>query len=139
MANELKFDGQYGGLGICASRADSNDTTFSTSPTTLTATFPTVGGQQPPVSRGKVYVEAKSLAGTVVVGSVVLQVSDGTNLEYVGVVPAPTGAVAGQGFSYVAEFYTALAKVTNVVSVQAIIALGTAASTTGRLRALGGP
>lgn len=139
MANELKFDGQYGGLGICASRADSNDTTFTTSPTTLTATFPTVGGQQPPVSRGKIYVEAKALAGTVTVGAVALVLTDGTNSEYCGSTAAPAAAVAGQGFSYVMEFYSALAKITNVVSVQAIIALGVAASTTGRLRALGGP
>jgi hypothetical protein len=139
MANELKFDGQYGGLGIASQRADSNDTTFTTSPTTLTATFPLVGGQQPPVSRGKIYIEAKALVATVTIGAVSVQVSDGTNLEYVGNAAAPAAATAGQGFSYVLEFYTSLAKVTNVVSVQAILALGVAGSTTGRLRALGGP
>jgi hypothetical protein len=139
MANELKFDGQYGGLGIASQRADSNDTVFTTSPTTLTATFPLVGGQQPPVSRGKIYIEAKALVATVTIGAVSVQVSDGTNLEYVGNAAAPAAATAGQGFSYVLEFYTSLAKVTNVVSVQAILALGVAGSTTGRLRALGGP
>lgn len=139
MAFETQFDGQYGGLGITPSVADSGDVTFSASPATITATFALVGGQQPSVVRGKLYFETKSLNVAAVLGALSLSVSDGTNVEYLAPYVAPASAVAGQGSNYVQEFYCALAKVTNIVSCSA--ALVTTANNNGvaHLRVLGGP
>ena len=72
-------------------------------------------------------------------GAVSLAVSDGTNSEYLNGIaglPAPT---AGQGLNAVVEFFCALAKCTNVVSVSASIVTTGNNNGTARLRVLGGP
>lgn len=140
MANETKFDGQYGGLGIASVIADSGDTAFSASPATVVATIPLRGGIQPLVARGKAYIELKGLNAATIVGAIDLLASDGTNTETVQSLGAPAAAVAGRGSSDVVEFYSALANITNIVSLQArIAASGTTVAGTARLRVLGGP
>ena len=139
MAFETLFDGQYGGLGITPSTADTGDTTFTTTPVTITATFALVGGIQPTVVRGKLYLETKSLNAAAVLGGVSLSVSDGTHVEYLAPYVAPPSAVAGQGSNYVQEFYCALAACTNIVSVSAAIITTTNNNGVAHLRVLGGP
>lgn len=137
MPNELQFDGQYGGLGIPASIADTGDTTLSGTVTSLTATFPQVAGQQPSVARGKLFFEVKNMT-TGNVGQIDFYCSDGTRSEWLGSTPAPTTGVAGRGMCFVLEFFCAMASVTNIVSVVAQIG-GALTAGTGRLRVLGGP
>jgi hypothetical protein len=139
MANETKVDGQYGGLGIASVIADSGDVVFSASPAVITATFPAVGGIQPTVARGKIYLEVKALNVAAVLGAVDLSVSDGTNIEGLDGFSAPVAAVAGQGFNAVQEFFCALAKCTNVVSVIARVVTTANTNGTARLRVLAGP
>lgn len=142
MPNELQFDGQYGGLGIPASVADSGDVTLSGTVTQALAAFPMVAGQQPSVSRGKLYFELKNLAGGAAVGAIDILGSDtatgGGNQVWLAHIPAPAAAINGTGVSYVVEFFDALAKLTNIVSVAAMIGGGLTAGT-ARLRVLGGP
>ena len=139
MANETQFDGQYNGLGLAASVADSGDQVFSASPATVTATFAQVAGQQPQVTRGKIYVEVKGLNAAAVLGAIDITASDGTNVEYLDAVGAPASAVAGRGMSNVIEFFTARSLLTNVVSISARIVTTTNNNGTARLRVLGGP
>lgn len=139
MAFETQFDGQYAGLGITPSIADSTDTTITASVQAVTATFATVGGVQPTVVRGKMFVELKSLNVAAVLGAIELDASDGTNTETIGTIAAPNNAVAGQGGCFVIEFYCALAKITNIVSVTMKAVLTSNTNGVGRLRVLGGP
>lgn len=140
MANETKFDGQYPGLGIASVIADSGDTAFSASPATVTATIPLRAGIQPLTSRGKAYVELKGLNAATIVGAIDLLVSDGTNTETVQAIAAPAAASAGRGLSTVVEFFSALANITNIVTVSIrAAASGTTVAGTARLRVLAGP
>lgn len=138
MANETQFDGQYGGLGIPASIADSGDVTLSATVTSVTATFALVAGQQPSVSRGKLYCEVKNLAAGAAVGQIDIYATDGTRRVWIGGNAAPETASNGAGVSLVVEFFDAFASLTNIVSIVADIAGGLTAGT-GRLRVLGGP
>jgi hypothetical protein len=133
MAQETNFDGQFGGLGIATAVADSGDTTPPG--TSVTATFGQMGGQQPQVMRGKLYLGIKNTTGSV--GQIDFYATDGTNQEWLGGVPAPATASAGRGTNLVLEWFCALAKVTNVVSVVANIG-GSLSDGTVRLRVLGG-
>lgn len=134
MANETQFDGQFSGMGIAASIADSGDVTLPAA-SGVTATFAQVAGQQPSVARGKLILVVKNTTGTL--GAVSLYTTDGTNKNWVGSIAAPAPGAAGQGCAYIVEWFEPMAKLTNVTAITANIAGAT--DGVARLRVLGGP
>jgi hypothetical protein len=134
------FDGQYTGLGIMqgGGMQDSGAVVKSATPATVAVTWPTVGGVQPTIQRGKYCVSLTAANGAAVFGGLDIYATDGTNTEYLDTKAASRGAVAGQAATFMAEFFSALINITNIVTLTASIATSGNNNYTMRLRVGGG-
>ncbi len=139
-ATSNAFAGQYTGLGIMQGGGPQTSGAIAktTSPATVAVTFATQGGVQPTIQRGKWCVSLTALNGSAVVTTIDIYATDGTNTEYLAVVPASGGAVAGQGGTFMGEFFSALVNITNIVTVTASIVSTTNNHLTAELVVCGG-
>jgi len=117
----ISFAGQYTGLGIMQGGGpnDSGVVAKSASPATVSITFATDGGTQLTIQRGKWMVGVTAVNGSGVLGAIDIYATDGTNTEYLALVPASSSATAGQGATFMGEFFSALINITNIVTVTA--------------------
>ena len=134
------FDGQYTGLGIMqgGGMQDSGLIVKSATPATVSITWPTVGGVQPTIQRGKYCASFTALNGAAVLGGLDVSVTDGTNTEYVDTKAASRGAAAGQGATFMGEFFSALINITNIVTFTLSMATTGSNAYSMRLRVGGG-
>ncbi|MHB8577190.1 MAG: hypothetical protein ACYDCQ_17905 [Dehalococcoidia bacterium] len=115
------FDGQYSGLGIMQGGGgqDSGLVVKAATPATVSITYPTVGGVQPTIQRGKWAALFSALNAAAVLGTLEISATDGTNTEYLDVRGPSNTATAAQGATFMGEFFSALVNITNIVTVTA--------------------
>ena len=114
------FAGQYTGLGINQTGTmDSGVVVKSATPATVSVTVPTVGGSQPSIQRGKWMAAFTSLNAAAVLGTLEISATDGSATEYLATEGPTNSATAGQGGTFMGEFFSTLQNITNVVTVTA--------------------
>lgn len=117
----IAFAGQYTGLGIMQGGGpnDSGVVVKAATPATVSITFATDGGTQPTIQRGKWMAGFSALNAAAVLGTLEISATDGTNTEYLDVRGPSNSATAGQGATFMGEFFSALLNITNIVTVTA--------------------
>lgn len=119
---ETNFDNLYSGRGIRnqGSPQDSGAVVKSASPATVSVTVPAnADATQPTVDHGQALIAFTSLNASAVIGAVDIYASDGTNTEYLATIAASSSATAGQGASFIADLFSTLQNITNIVTLTA--------------------
>ena len=136
-----QFDGQYPGMGAFSGFLDTGAVVKSATPSTFTATLALDNGIQPAYIRGKAYLNLYSLNASAVIGQVDFTVIDDAGspiTESVDSIPASVVGTAGQGASYVTEFFISGNNAAKIKSVVAVVATTGNNNYTGDLRVLVG-
>lgn len=93
---------------------------------------PTAGS----ITQGLWMLQATGLGTQAVPTTVNAVISDGTSTETVDVIPAPTAAVAGRGFTYQGSFQSNLVNVSNILTLTITVTLTGTQITTSAFQAV---
>ena len=117
-------DRLYPGMGIAnqGSPQDSGVVVKSSSPGVVSVTVPAnADATQPTIDHGTVEISLTALNGSSVLGACDIYASDGSATVYLGTIPAPVTATAGQGATYYLQVFSALVNITTIKTLSASI------------------